>query len=350
VPTGANRPEAKQLHARIIGYFESLRMTDRIPCHLLQIGRFLMACQFEVLLNAGYPSHAGDAAMEALNRIEWLEQKLSVYLPDSELSQVNRLAYQGPQRLSSEVAELLQLGLRIHQETEGGFDITAAALSETWGFAQRQGRMPSPEQIAEALERVGTRFIDFQPEAATVRYLRPGLKINSGGIGKGYALDQAAGFFQRRGITDFLIHGGKSSVLAAGHRWDIDSQEGWRVAVNHPEQPRLQLGELTLFDTALGTSGPANQFFYYNGKRYGHIIDPRTGWPASGMLSITVLHPSATYADALATGLYVLGIDAAIAYCQKHPETAILAILPTARSGQVEIVTANLGRHRWKAS
>ncbi len=323
-------------------------MKDTTTCHQLEISRFLMACDFAVLLNAGRPPQAPDVALEALDRIEWLEQTLSVYLPDSELSRLNRNSFEARQTVSSDIAELLKIALDVHQRTDGCFDITANSLSEAWGFARRQGRMPTREQIQAALDHVGTQHLELDAETRSLRYLRSGLKVNSGGIGKGYALDQAADFFRRREIGDFLIHGGKSSILAAGNRYDLDSKVGWKIALNHPEQPRIQLGELTLIDTALGTSGPANQFFYYNGVRYGHIIDPRTGWPAGGMLSITVLHPSACYADALATGLFVMGLEGAEAYCRRNPDTSFLAVLPTKRAGQVEIVTCNLPDGVWK--
>ncbi len=321
---------------------------DNSPCHQFEIGRFLMACDFQVLFNGGRPIHAGDAAIEALDRIEQLEQALSVYIPESELSRLNRNAAIEPQRISNDTFQLLKIGTDVFQKTEGAFDFTAASLSEAWGFARRQGSMPTKDQIVSALESVGTKYLQLDEQAKTVKYDRVGLKINSGGIGKGYALDCAHQILRERGVDNFLIHGGQSSVFAVGDRHDIDCRSGWRISIKHPEQPRIRLGELTLHDVALGTSGPANQFFYYNGVRYGHIIDPRTGWPASGMLSVTVLHPSAAYADALATGLYVLGIDDAIRYCENHQDTGMVAILPTKRAGQVEIVTSNLGRQVWR--
>ncbi len=322
--------------------------TDKTPCHQFEIGRFLMACQFEVLFNAGRPIHAGDAAMAALDRIESLEQMLSVYIPESEVSRLNAVADRSTQPISNDVFELLRIGVDVFHKTDGAFDITAASLSEVWGFARRQGGMPTTDQIEAALARVGTPYLAVDELAKTLSYSRPGLKMNSGGIGKGYALDRASQILREQGVADFLVHGGKSSLIAAGDRHDLDLQSGWRIAITHPEQPRIRLGELTLHDVAAGTSGPANQFFYYNGVRYGHIIDPRTGWPASGMLSVTVLHPSAAYADALATVLYVLGIENAIRYCETNQDTGMIAILPTKRSGQVEVVTCNLGRQIWR--
>ena len=313
----------------------------------LEVGRWLMACQFHVMLNEGLPIHGGDSALAALDRIEGLESILSVYKPDSELSRLNRNAARSPEKVSAEVISILELACQIHGATEGAFDMTAASLSEAWGFARRQGHQPTPEQIEAAISKVGMQHVEFDPSNQMVKFNKEGLQLNSGGIGKGFALDCASDILEGDGIEDFLIHGGQSSVLAKGNRYDIDSSIGWRVAVSHPDQPKIQLGSIRLVNQSLGTSGPANQFFYYNGIRYGHIIDPRTGWPASGMLSVTVLHPSAAWADALATGLYVMGIDQAIAYCERHPETCMIAILPTKRQSDVEIVTCNLNETTW---
>jgi thiamine biosynthesis lipoprotein len=307
----------------------------------------MMACQFHVMLNEGLPIHGGDVAITALDRIEILESLLSIYKSESELSRLNQKATKGPEKVSTEVISLLELGHQIHLATHGAFDMTAASLSEAWGFARRQGHQPTPDQIADAVSKVGMQFVEFDRSNQLVQFHREGLRLNSGGIGKGFAIDEASAIMKEKGIDDFLIHGGQSSVLAQGNRYDIDSTLGWRVAVSHPEQPKLQLGAIRLVNQALGTSGPANQFFYYNGVRYGHIIDPRTGWPASGMLSVTVLHPSAAWADALATGLYVMGIEQAIAYCEKHTDTGMIAILPTKRQSDVEIVTCNVDESTW---
>ncbi len=316
----------------------------------LEIGRWLMACQFHVMLNEGLPIHGGDSALSALDRIEGLEAALSVYKPDSEFSRLNRDAERSPERVSADVASIIQLARDVFDATEGAFDMTAASLSEAWGFARRQGHHPTSQQIEEAVSKVGMQHVELDQSTQTVKFNRVGLRLNSGGIGKGFAIDRASEILEGDGVEDFLIHGGQSSVLAKGNRYDVDSCIGWRVAVSHPEQPKIQLGALRLVNKSLGTSGPANQFFYYNGIRYGHIIDPRTGWPASGMLSVTVIHPSAGWADALATGLYVMGVDRAVAYCEQHPETGMIAILPTKRQSDVEIVTCNVDETTWTAN
>ena len=307
-----------------------------------------MACRFEVLLHPGKPNNGPELAMHALDVIANLEKSLSVYIPDSELSTLNRQANLAPVRVSESTLELLQLGIEIYNKTSGTFDMTAAKLSKTWGFYRRQGMMPTDDQIREALAEVGSDHVHLDSQERTVYFSKP-LEVNPGGIGKGFAIDIAASILRRDGVDDFAFHGGKSSILCVGNQTlGTGKEQGWRIAVRHPEQSERVLGWLTLRNQALGTSGPANQFFYFRGKRYGHIIDPRTGWPADGMLSITVLHPSAGWADALATGLFVAGIDQAIQYCEQNPETVMLAILPGKRSGECEIVSCNMQPGQWE--
>ena len=312
----------------------------------LEIARNAMACRFEVLLHPGKPNNGPEIAWSALDTVTFLEQLLSVYIPTSELSLVNERAFETSVKISESTFALLELGLSIFEKTNGAFDMTAAKLSKTWGFYRRQGRMPTDLEIRQSIEAVGSDHIVLNVLEGTVRFTKP-LEVNPGGIGKGFAIDCGASLLKQNSVGDFAFHGGKSSILCSGNQTAIGDDKGWRIAVRHPEQSERILGRLTLFDQALGTSGPANQFFYFRGKRFGHIIDPRTGWPAEGMLSVTVLHPSAGWADALATGLYVAGIEHAIQYCEQNLDTAMLAILPGRRAGECEIVTCNLQPGQW---
>lgn len=315
----------------------------------LEFKRRAMACDFEVLLHPGHPEHGPEAAVHALELVDSLEQLLSIYVPTSDFSRLNARAFQTPVHVSQPAFELIQLAKEIYTDTSGAFDMTAAKLSEVWGFSSRRGSMPSEQAIAEALAGIGTDAIELDEQDHSIRFCRP-VNVNPGGIGKGYALDLAAQSLLERGVTEFAIHGGKSSVRAHGRQLLGHQAIGWKIAVRHPEQTQRILGRLLLQDQALGTSGPANQFFYFRGVRYGHIIDPRTGWPAQGPLSVTVLHPSAAWADALATGLYVMGIDCAVRYCETHPQVGMLAILPGAKQGDVEVVTCNLNDTVWRVA
>jgi len=312
----------------------------------LEFSRRAMACQFDVLLHPGRPEQGPEAAVEALELIEWLEQLLSIYIATSDLSRLNARGQETWVDVSLPTLDMLKVGCEIYEQTQGCFDMTAARLSEVWGFSSRQGRMPTDEQIEQALGQIGSKHIEIDHAARRVRFNRA-VAVNPGGIGKGYAIDQAVGILRDRGVEDFAIHGGKSSVCAFGKQLVNQKELGWKIAVRHPEQSERILGTLVLKNRSLGTSGPANQFFYFKGERYGHIIDPRTGWPARGALSVTILHPSAAWADALATGLYVMGIEQSLEFCASRPEVGYLAIAPGRRIGEVEIITCNLDEFTW---
>jgi len=312
----------------------------------LEFSRRAMACQFDVLLHPGRPEQGPEAAVEALELIEWLEQLLSIYIATSDLSRLNARGQETWVDVSLPTLDMLKVGCEIYEQTQGCFDMTAARLSEVWGFSSRQGRMPTDDQIEQALGQIGSKHVEIDHVARRVRFNRA-VAVNPGGIGKGYAIDQAVGILRDRGVEDFAIHGGKSSVSAFGKQLVNQKELGWKIAVRHPEQSERILGTLVLKNRSLGTSGPANQFFYFKGERYGHIIDPRTGWPARGALSVTILHPSAAWADALATGLYVMGIEQSLEFCASRPEVGYLAIAPGRRIGEVEIITCNLDEGTW---
>jgi thiamine biosynthesis lipoprotein len=161
------------------------------------------------------------------------------------------------------------------------------------------------------------RHVELDAERRTVRYYRPGLEINFGSIGKGYALDRAAGLLRDRwGIVSGLLHGGHSSVYAIGT--EPGEPRGWTVGLSHPCQPERRLALLRLRDRALGTSAATFRSLEYNGRKLGHILDPRTGWPAEGIASASALAPTAAEADALATAFYILGVEKTRAYCETH--------------------------------
>lgn len=313
---------------------------------LLSFERRLMACQFEVLLADRDVPAVAEAALASLDLAAEVEAALSVYQPDSEFSRINRSAADEPILAGPHTLGAIELALEIQQLTDGAFNLSSASLSELWGFSRRSGRMPPAATIEEAVRRIAQSQLQIDPRGSTVQRSDPSVPINSGGIGKGWAIDRMADLLLDAGAMNFAIHGGHSSMLARGRIDRVDRP--WTVAVRHPERRGVLLGELRLDDRSLGTSGPANQFFYYNGVRYGHIIDPRTGWPAGEMLSVTVLHPSAAWADALGTAIYVMGFDAAEQLARTNPEISFLAIFSGRRQGETEVRLVNIPDGSWR--
>ena len=296
--------------------------------YLVEVSRRAMACQFEVFLNAGQYEQGTEAALEALDLVEALEEQMSVFRPTSEISRLNRLAAEGPVEVEPRLFELLERALELHAATGGAFDVTSGPLWKAWGFARRAGRVPDDEELAEAMRNVGSHLVELDREQRTVRFRQPGVELSLGSIGKGYALDRCREVLTGAGVQDFLLHGGQSSVLAGGSRLlahEAGAEAvpfGWSVGLGHPTRRGRRLAEIRLQDRALATSGTRTQYFRHKGRRYGHILDPRTGRPADGLLSATVLAPSAAEADALSTAFYVMGAEAALAYCRNRPELA----------------------------
>jgi thiamine biosynthesis lipoprotein len=311
---------------------------------LLSVSREAMACLFEVVFDAAQYKHAADVAIEALDLVALLEAQLTVYRETSEVQEINRRAAAQAVEVEPGLFDLLVRSQCRYVETSGAFDITAGPLSKVWGFYRRQGAMPSPAEIDAALALVGSDKLILDSEVRTVRFSLPGMELNLGACGKGYALDRAADLLVSSGVNDFLIHGGNSSVLARGRR---DAAEAWSVALRHPLRPEVRLAEFLLSDQALGTSGSGSQFFHYQGKRYGHILDPRSGWPADQVLSATVIAPTAEAADALSTAFYVMGLEPAREYCAAHAELS--ALLISQSGSRIELHPLNLEAERWRS-
>jgi FAD:protein FMN transferase len=316
---------------------------------LIRVSRRAMACEFEVCFPAGRCENGTEFALESLDLVESLEERLSYFRPQSEISRINRLAAEAPVEVEPALFALLSLAMRLSEETGGAYDITSTPLWEAWGFARRAGEIPTEKQLAEARSSVGGRFVELNPGQRTIYFRKPGVKINVGSIGKGYALDVCAERLLASGMTDFLLHGGQSSVLARGSPsrrqespptaapQDARAPEAWEVGLGDPQQPGRRLALVRLVDRALGTSGGQFQSFRHQGRRYGHILDPRSGRPAEGVLSVTVVAPTAALADALSTAFYVLGPKASLDYCRGRPEIGMIMLCPGSHGGKVEV-------------
>ena len=310
--------------------------------YLLQVGRRAMACDFHVFLNAGQHAGAVEAATEALDLVQCLEDQLTIYRPQSAVSVINRDAGDRACVVEPRLFELLCRCVDWSRATGGAYDITAGPLVKVWGFHTRTGRFPAAEQVSEALQRVGSQHLELDRDQRTIRFGRPGMELNLGSVGKGYALDRCAEILEAAGVRDFLIHGGHSSILARGARHADSDVPEWCIALRHPLRAERRLAELKIRNCGLGTSGSGQQFFYHHGHRYGHVLDPRRGAPAEGVLSATVLAPDAAEADALATAFFVLGVDATRAYCETRAELAVMFVLPGTREGTVALETIGI--------
>lgn len=317
--------------------------------YLVEISRRAMATDFQIYLNAGQYPDGPDAALKALDLVEALEQQLSVFRESSELMSINRRAAKGPVGVELRLFALLQYAIQLCSDTQGAFDITSGPLSKVWGFYRRAGMIPDELALNEARSRVGGGLLELDPQQQTIRFLSPGVEINVNALGKGYALDRCGEVLEQMGVEHYLIHGGKSSVLAHGSREQLGTgADGWSVALRHPLKPAQRLAEVRICDRAVGTSGSSTQFFHHQGRRYGHVLDPRTAWPAEGLLSATVLAPTAAEADALSTAFFVLGREQSTEYCSRHPGLSAILVSSGQRSGSIELHAIGLAEDSWR--
>jgi thiamine biosynthesis lipoprotein len=300
---------------------------------LLHLRRRAMATNFEIILPFG-TSAAVEIGEEVFDLLDQLEEQMTVYRQSSEISRLNQQAAAGSVRVERRLFGLLELAAQIHRDTESAYDITAGALIKAWGFFRGPRRVPNEDERETARQLVGMDKVTLDAERHTVRYHQPGIEINLGSIGKGYAIDRMARKLRGTGCSQMLLHGGTSSVYAGG--CPADEERGWQVGILHPWDHR-RLARVWLRDRALGTSAATHQHLEYNGKKLGHILDPRTGWPASGIASASVLAPSAAEADALSTAFYVGGLELAQRYCAAHRGIAAILLPEGAEAEPVAI-------------
>lgn len=284
--------------------------------HWVKLHRTAMACRFEVTLPSEDARHA-DAARAALDEVDAIEDALSCYRPGSEVSRVNRDAAAGPVPVGPSLFALLSLCRELHAATAGAFDPASTALSRCWGFLERRPKLPAEEEIAEARARSGLHKVRTDGFGRTVRFEAPGVELNFGAVGKGWALDRVAATLRVRGVFRALLSAGGSSHRGWGG-------EAWELALRPRDE---DLGLLRLRDAALGTSAAGEQHLEAGGKRYGHVLDPRTGWPAEGVRSASVVASEAAVADGLSTAFLVGGPALASPFCAARPGTMALLVL-----------------------
>jgi thiamine biosynthesis lipoprotein len=255
---------------------------------------------------------AADAAFDEVRR---LDELLSNYQPGSQWSEVNRNAGFGPVKVSPELFQLLSACLEYSRESEGAFDITVGPLMKVWGFYKGSGHLPHKPEIAAALAKVGYRHILLDRAAQTVRFDRPGVELDPGGVGKGYAVDRMVEVLRQNGVQIALVAGSGSSIYGMGA--PPDEPRGWPVKIKDPWDNRQTLAEVWLKDNSLSTSGSYEKFFRAEGKIYAHIMDPRTGYPAQGSVSVSVVAPRTVDSEVWAKPYFINGRQWAVKHRPK---------------------------------
>lgn|ERR1041385_6126986 len=304
----------------------NVRSIHRSP---VMLARHAMATRFELVLHGDIEREPAlrAAGEEALDEIDHLEAQLSLYLPTSEIAQVNARAARVPVRVSPRVFALLEQARQLSRETAGAFDITIAPLVRCWGFMNGIGRMPAAHEIEAARASVGMHLVELNPSDSTVRFVREGVMLDLGAIGKGFAIEQAIRLLREAGVASALLHGGTSTVYALGHPPEA---EAWNVAIHDPDPYCNQpLQKVSLRDEALSVSAVWGRSFQSEGKTLGHVLDPRTGHPASNAILSAVILESATETDALSTALLVGGAESQAAIARLRPAARTLLVQET---------------------
>jgi FAD:protein FMN transferase len=256
---------------------------------------------------------AADAALDEVRR---LDERLSNYKPDSEWSEVNRHAAERPVKVSPELFRLLSACLEYSRASEGAFDITVGPLMKVWGFYKGSGHLPHRAEVQAALSRVGYRHVHLDPAAGTVRFDRPGIELDPGGIGKGYSVDRMVDVLRQNGVTIALVAGSGSSIYGMGA--PPNEPNGWRIDIKDPWNPSKTSAQIYLKDMSMSTSGSNEKFFRAEGRTYAHIMDPRTGFPAQGSVSVSVIAPRTLDSEAWAKPYFVNGRRWAAAHKPKE--------------------------------
>ena len=293
-----------------LGTGVALRAYKR-PLERYEASFSVMGTVFTVVAYGEKKGFLASAVQMAFDESRRIDRLLSNYKPESELSRINGNGAGRPLVISREMAELLETCLEYSRRSEGAFDITVGPLMRAWGFYRGSGKLPSSRAVEQSRKLVGYQNVELDRDEPSVRFGRSGVELDPGGIGKGYAVDRMAAKMRRAGLGSFFISAGGSSIYASGH--PPQEVRGWHVRIRDPNDSASTVEDLYLKNQSLSTSGAYEKFFEVEGKTYSHIMDPRTGWPASGVVSVSVLADRTLDSEAWTTALFVNGPDWAAA-------------------------------------
>ena len=307
-----------------------------------------MAVDFEVVLYASDAAKADEALTKAMQRIAELDKRLSDYDLDSELSKLsetsaNRDDQSSPApavKLSDDLWQVLSTSQDISRASDGAFDMTIGPLTKLWRRARRWKELPEPDALASARNSVGFKFVKLDQAARTARLLKPNMRLDLGGIAKGFAADEAVETIIACGISRVLVRA--SGDIATAN--PPPGERGWRVGVAplNPDEPPTRFVEIA--NCGISTSGDARQHLVINGRRYSHIIDPRSGEPIGSRSSVTIIAPRATLADALATAASVLGPDQALSLIRKFDGAELFMVCEDEAGQQRSVESPGMSR------
>lgn len=302
-----------------------------------RVHRFLMGTSMTIEVSGLDPAARADAIEEAFAAIAEVDRLMSHYRSDSEITRVNREAASHPVPVSPPVYSVLAAAADVSRASRGAFDISVGPLMKLWGFFQKQPHVPTDAELAAVRPLVNHTQVVLDAATQTVRFTRPGMEVDLGGIAKGFAVELAGGVLKRRGLSGFID--------AGGNQYFVGTPVGkprWQVGIEDPDHRGALLGVLKVDGGAVSTSGGYHNFFDVQGVRYGHLLDPRTLRPSDRSLSVTVVSRDATLADALTKPVYLLGPVDGLALAESFPGTRAIIATRAADGGVALTMSAAL--------
>jgi FAD:protein FMN transferase len=288
-----------------VALFAAVLLAQATAAQRLERSTDAMGTTFSVVLYGSDQQSMNQAIDAAFDEAHRLDALLSNYRPESEWSRINREAALRPVAVSPELFRLLSECIEYSHASEGTFDLTVGPLMRAWGFWGGGRHIPSSDQIHDALELVGYRHVELDTLNRTVRFDRPGIEIDPGGVGKGYAVDRMVEVLRSRGIRNALVAASGSSIFGLGN--PPEESRGWPVSIADPWDHRKDVMQVFLKDQSLSTSGSYEKSFRAGGHRYSHIMDPRRGVPAESAVQVTVIAPRAIDSEVWAKPYFIQG-------------------------------------------
>jgi len=270
-----------------------------------------MGTMIEIILMGDDEEAANKAALQAFQEMKRIQTLMSPWIDSSDVTRINRSAGKEWVKVSPETLEVIKKAKEISELSEGKFDITVAPLVDLWRKAGEKKAPPSREDVKGKLDLVNFKKIEIDPKGK-VFLKKEGMAIDLGGIAKGYAVDKAFNVLRSLGYKNLIVNAG-GDLRVGGTK----NNQPWSIGIQNPREPESILTRIPLFDVAVATSGDYQKFFTYQGKRYHHICNPKTGFPTEGCQSVTIVTKDCIAADGLATAIFVLGPEKGYALCQK---------------------------------
>jgi FAD:protein FMN transferase len=293
-----------------------------------EASRVSMACTYAIVTYGDHAEALPGIVEAAFDEVDRIDRLMSHYKAGSSVSRLNREASIRPVSVEPELFDIIAEAQRYSRESDGAFDITVGPLMKAWGFFRGDGRVPATDELADLRERVGYQHVVLNAHDRTIAFDRPGIELDLGGLAKGYAVDRAIGVLRQHGVATALVSAGGSTIVGMGAP---PGQPGWDVSVQDPIDVRKIALTVKLKDRALSVSGSSEKSFDHGGVRYSHIMDPRTGRPVQGVLTVAVLASTGTMGDALDNLLFVQGVDKSRAYMKRLEPTEAFFFLPWGR-------------------